>query len=184
MSKPVGELTIEPEPSPSAERIKRIKRVDYSLVLAAELEKVPPQTLVTQIPLGSVALLNLYAEYDAARKEPSFAFNASVSDTVSQNYRRLGDDTRSQLVCEVKEAMAQQAYLLNPTKSFDHYFDESTALMEHNALFFEPHGNAMLRGAWWGEDDKQLRFEANDHMTEEQRRILLGGFAVFITELA
>ena len=68
--------------------------------------------------------------------------------------------------------------------SFDHYFDESTALMEHNALFFEPHGNAMLRGAWWGEYDNQLRFEANDHMTEEQRRILLGGFAVFITELA
>jgi hypothetical protein len=181
MSKPVGELTIDPEPSPAA---KCLERVDYSLVLETELEKIPPRTLATRVKLGSAALINLYAQYGAVRREPSFGFNATVSYTVSENYRQLGDQARSQLVCEVKEAMAQQAHALNPTKSFDHYFDESTALMEHNALFFEPHGNAMLRGSWWGIANSQLRFEANDPMTDEQRRILLGGFAVFITELA
>lgn len=178
MSKPVGELTIDPEPSPATEP------VDYALALEAALENTPPHALDTRIELGSTALVHLYAEYDASRKGPTFAFSASVSDRISENYRRLSDGERNDLVFEVREAMAERAHALNPTQSLDRYFDESTALMENNALFFEPHGNAMLRGSWWGKDNGQLRFEANDAMTEEQRRVLLGGFAVFITHVA
>jgi|GEM_PF-2889847 len=178
MSKPVGELTIDPEPSPAPEL------TDYALALEVALEHTPLYARDTHINLGSAALVHLYAEYDSAQREPSFAFSASVSDEVSENYRRLSASDRNELVFEVREAMALQAHALQPTTPLDHYFDESTALMENNALFFEPYGNAMLRGSWWGKDNDQLRFEANDLMTEEQRRVLLGGFAVFITRLA
>lgn len=177
MSKPVGELAIDPEPSPATEH------TTHSLALEAALENTPPYVLDTLIHLGSTAIVHLYTDYDGEQKEPSFAFTASVSDKVSTNYRTLDDAQRNELVFEVREAMAQQAQALDPSESLDHYFDESTAIMENTPLFFEPNGHAMLRGLWRGKNNHQLRFEANDHMTEDQRRILLGGFAVFVTQV-
>lgn len=178
MSKPVGELTIEPDPLPE------LAAVDYEQLLKNELANVVPNTGVTSLRLAGVALIHLYADYAESCAEPTYGLNAEVCDEISSRFKDLNDRNRSDLAWEVKHAMANQSLLLdaNPN-NYDEYYHESRVFMDNQPLFFEPFNYAMLKGSWCGRQQKELRFEASDIPSQEQRQILLGGFATFLNFL-
>jgi len=167
MSKPVGELTIEPEPSPIGEPI------NYARLLRHDLLR-EPRIVSTQFRLGNVAMLHVFREGN------SHSIKADMARSVSHRYRALDQEARGTLVYKVKDAMARSALLVGDDLKMTHsqFFEETSAIMNHQPLLFEPYEGAMLRGEW--NKQRQLHFEAIDISSPKQRLILLGGLAAFI----
>lgn len=169
MSKPVGELTIEPEPSPVGEPINYAQLLRHDLLLE-------PRVVSTQFTLGQVALLHVFKEGD------SHSIRADIAGGVSACYRRLDQDARGTLVYKVKDAMARAALLVGDnTMTHGQFFGETSAIMNHQPLLFEPYEGVMLKGEWGKQ--RQLHFEAVNIASLEQRLVLLGGLAAFINFL-
>jgi hypothetical protein len=167
MSKPVGELTIEPEPSPRGEPI------NYAQLLRHDLLQ-EPRIVSTQFRLGNAAMLHVF------REGGGHLIKADMARHVSRRYRTLDQEARGILVYKVKDAMARSALLVgdDPKTTHSQLFDETSAIMNHQPLLFEPYDGAMLRGAW--NNRRRLHFETEDACTNEQRLILLGGLAALI----
>lgn len=164
MSKPVGELDPEPEPSP-------LKRAVHD---------------------GDTITDTLSADTDIAfdvQNNPSL--KVVMSNEVADNYRKLCPFRRNDLEFAIKDAMARQAYALERQESsadtesdeqieydiYEQHFDAAHVMMNYQPLFFYPRG-AMVKGAWHGE---QLVFASYDELSEKQRCVLLGGIATFMT---
>lgn len=178
MREPIGELTIEPDPLP--ERVLD----DYDHLLTAELATVSPYASGTTLRLADVALVHLYADYNTLPAKTVYGINATVADDIAASYKALSAIKRGDLAWEVKHAMARQSALLDVNQdSYEEYYHESRVFMDNQPLFFEPFDHAMLQGFWHGRRQNQLKFEALDIPSQEQRRILLGGFATFLTFL-
>ena len=170
MSKPVGELTIEPEPSPGGEPI------NYARLLRHDLLR-EPRIVSTQFRLGDAAMLHVFREGDG------HLIKADMARHVSQRYRTLDQEARGTLVYKVKDAMARSALLIGNDLKTTHsqLFGDTSAIMNHQPLLFEPYDGAMLKGAW--NNQRRLHFETEDLCTTEQRLVLLGGLAAFINFL-
>lgn len=166
MSKPVGELAIEPEPSPRGEMINYAQLLRHDVLLR-------PDVVSTRITLPNMANLHLFKEDD------NYSIEADVADYVSAGYRSLSLDRRTSLEFKVKVGMARSARLLvGDMMTHEQLFEETSAVMNHQPLLFEPYESAMLMGRW--KPRQQLHFEASDISSPEQRLILLGGFAAFL----
>ncbi|HEX7483745.1 MAG TPA: hypothetical protein VF281_01205 [Candidatus Saccharimonadales bacterium] len=167
MSKPVGELTIEPEPSP------RVEPINYAQLLRHDL-LLEPRVVSTQFTLGKVALLHVFKEGN------SHSIRADIASSVGAHYCRLDQDARGDLVYKVKDAMARAALLVGDDHTMTHsqFFGETSAIMNHQPLLFEPYEGVMLKGEWGKQ--RQLHFEAVNIASLEQRLVLLGGLAAFI----
>jgi hypothetical protein len=178
MSKPVGELTIDPDPLP--ERVL----ANYEQILQQELANVTLNTAGTTLHLANTALIHLYADFGEKPSQTTFGFKADVSDGIALSYKNLTLIKREDLAWEVKHAMARQSMLFdsNPD-NYEEYYHESRVFMTNQPLFFEPHDHAMLIGHWEKLRSERLRFEASDIPSHEQRQILLGGFATFMSYL-
>jgi hypothetical protein len=166
MSKPVGELTIEPEPSPGGEPINYARLFRHDLLLE-------PRIVSTRVALAQVATLHLFKDED------SYSIEADVADHIAAQYRTLDLSKRSSLEFKVKDGMAHSAQLLTgDIMTHDEFFDETSAIMNHQPLLFEPFEKSMLIGKW--RSRYQLHFEATEVSSPEQRLILIGGLAAFI----
>lgn len=167
MSKPVGELTIEPEPSPVGESINYAQLLRHELLLE-------PRVVSTQFTLGQVAMLHVFKEGD------SHSIRADITSSIGARYYKLDQDARGNLVYRVKDAMARSALLVDDDHTMTHsqVFSETSAIMNHQPLLFEPYEGVMLKGEWGKQ--RQLHFEAVNITSLEQRLVLLGGLAAFI----
>jgi len=167
MSKPVGELTIEPEPSPIGLPINYARFLRHDLLRESRV-------VSTHLMLGQVARLHVFKE------DKSHSIKADIVSDVSERYRKLDQDARGDLVYKVKDAMARSALLIGESDTITHseLFNDTSAIMNHQPLLFEPYGGAMLIGDW--DRRSRLHFKATDVSSPEQRLILLGGLAAFI----
>ena len=167
MSKPVGELTIEPEPSPRGESINYARLLRHDLLLK-------PEVVSTRVNLAQVASLHLFREGE------SYSVEGEIANCIGTRYRKLENEARCTLEYKVKNAMAYSALLLDDSNTATHsqFFNESSAIMNNQPLWFEPYENAMLKGTWGPR--QRLYLEASEVSSPEQRLILLGGLAAFI----
>jgi hypothetical protein len=178
MREPVGELTIEPDPLPER------AIVDYEQILQVELANVAPNSGSTTLRLASAALIHLYADYGRKPSGTMYGFSAEMSGDLSLVYKKLTHVSRDNLTYEVKHAMARQSLAVDANlENYEEYYHESRVFMGNQPLFFEPFNHAMLKGYWVGRQENKLKFEALDVPSREQREILLGGFASFLTFL-
>lgn len=179
MSKPVGELTIEPDPLPET-------GVDnYEQQLQRELANLTPDIVGTTLYFGNTASVHLYADFDETSPQATFGFKTEVASEIALRYKHLTPKKREDLAWEVKHAMARQSMLFDSNlDNYAEYYHESRVFMAHQPLFFEPHDQAMLIGHWNKmRSEKKLCFEAYDIPSREQRQILLGGLATFMSFL-
>jgi hypothetical protein len=178
MREPVGELTIEPDPLPVEEI------VDYEQLLQVELAKVEPNSGSITLRLADVALIHMYAEYGQSPSEIMYGISAEIANDLALAYKKLTHASRDNLTCEIKHAMARRSLAVDEDlDKYEEYYYESRVFMDNQPLFFEPFDHAMLKGYWAGRQENKLKFEAVDIPTHEQRKILLGGFATFLTFL-
>ncbi|MDB5186747.1 MAG: hypothetical protein JWM07_219 [Candidatus Saccharibacteria bacterium] len=164
MSKPVGELAPEPEPSP-------LKRVVHD---------------------GNIVTDTISAEPDmtfAMQKQPSL--EVVIAEEIANNYRKLCPFRRNDLEFAIKEAMADRTYAHERQEGselaeyneqyeaavYEQHFDAAHVMMNNQPLFFDTRG-AMVKGVWDGE---QLVLVSYDELSEKQKDVLLGGIAVFKT---
>lgn len=181
MRKPLGELTIEPDPLPEP------VTVNYEQLLHAELANVAPNAGATSLKLANMALIYLYADYGEHSTGATYGLRAEVCDDASTRFKELDARKRDALAWEVKHAMARQSLLpVTPDEdpiNYAEYYHESRVFMDNQPILFEPFSHAMLMGSWDKRRQNKLKFEALDIPTHEQRLILLGGFATFLNFL-
>lgn len=168
MSKPVGELTIEPEPSPFHDDL-----LDAHDSLA--MHPYPPYPTVVNKTGESV--VRLFDDYYKIEVE------ASLQGNLVKAYRRLDNEQRFELAHHIESAMGQVAMSLFGDEYDDFCKKENVSLINSLPVIFEPINNAMLVGEWEDWEKKKMHIRSQFITDYDQQRLLLGGLAAFVTYL-
>ncbi len=166
MSKPVGELSIEPEPSPYQ---------DVFFDAHDSLKMYPPYPTVVN-RTGEFEV-RLFDDYDTIEIE------ASLKGSLVHAYRHLDSERQYDLAQYIERAMGRVATSLFGDKYDDYCKRESIVLINNLPVIFEPVNSAMLVGRW--EDWEKQKMHINSQHIDDynQQRLLLSGLAAFVTYL-
>lgn len=168
MSKPVGELTIDPEPSPFHDDLfdahDRLTRRPYP----------PYPTVVNTTGESTVILLDDYYKIE---------IEATLQGNLVKAYRRLDNEQRFELERHIVNAIGQVATSLYGKDRNVFCKKQNVSLINNLPVIFEPVNNAMLFGEWENWEKKKMHIHSQFITDYDQQRLLLGGLAAFVTYL-
>lgn len=166
MSKPVGELSIEPEPSPYR---------DALFDAHDRLNIYPPYpTVINQTGEFEVYLFDDYENVE---------IEALLSGKLAKKYAELSDEGKYELADYIKQAIGRSAVEVSDRYSTLMHEEDTVVLINDVPVMFEPIHNAMLVGEWDDWEKKKMNIRSRFIENRDQQRLLLGGLAAFVTYL-
>jgi hypothetical protein len=168
MSNPVGELTIEPEPSPFHDDL-------FDAHDSLAMHPYPPYPTVVNKTGESV--VRLFDDYD------NIEIEASLHGSLVDAYHRLDNEQQFELARHIESAMGQVAISLFGADYDDFCKKETISLINNLPVLFEPINNAMLVGEWEDWEKKKMHIRSQFITDYDQQCLLLGGLAAFVTYL-
>lgn len=168
MSNPVGESLPEPDPEPSPYQDALFHAHD-----ALEIYPPYPRYVNTSRELE----VRLYDDFQ------NIEIEASLYGDLVKAYKDLDKDDQFELAHRIEFAMGRTAQeLLHASRPFTGG-EAGVALINYQPVIFEPTNNAMLVGQWEDWERKKMTIRSEFITSRHQQRLLLGGFAAFVTYL-
>lgn len=149
----------------------------FDLVFNAHdrLDMYPPYPVATS-PTGEFEI-RLFDDYETIEIE------ASLTGSLAEKYQRLDSEGRYQLADHVERAIGRFALEIFGQSASDVCENETTVLINHLPVLFEPINNAMLVGKWVDWEKRKMIITSQCIEDYDQQRLLLGGLAAFVTYL-